>query len=157
MAKKLKKTFNLITDNRKARHDYFIEQTFEAGLKLEGWEVKSIRSGHVQLKESYIIIKKGEAFLIGSHITPIKTISLQSNADPYRTRKLLLNSRELDKVIGATQQKGYTVVPLNLHWKRQWIKLEIALAKGKKAYDKRETDKKRDWEREKQRLKRSFN
>jgi SsrA-binding protein len=155
MAKKLKKP-SIIADNRKARHDYFIEQTFEAGLALEGWEVKSIRSGHVQLKDSYVVIRKGQAFLIGSHITPIKTISLQSAADPYRTRKLLLNNRELNKVIGATQQKGYTVVPLNLHWKKQWIKLEIALAKGKKVYDKRESDKRRNWDREKQHLKRSL-
>jgi SsrA-binding protein len=156
MAKKVKKISNLIADNRKARHDYFLEQTFEAGLALEGWEVKSIRSGHVQLKESYVMIRGGQPFLIGAHITPIKTISLQSNADPYRTRKLLLNQRELAKIIGATQQKGYTVVPLNLHWKRQWIKLEIALARGKKAYDKRESDKKRDWEKEKRRLKQSL-
>jgi SsrA-binding protein len=156
MAKKLKKTSNLIADNRKARHDYFLEQTFESGLALEGWEVKSIRSGHVQLKDSYVVIRKGQAFLIGAHITPVKTISPQSNADPYRTRKLLLNQRELNKIIGAVQQKGYTVVPLNLHWKKQWIKLDIALAKGKKAYDKRQSDKRRDWEKEKQRLKRSL-
>ena len=157
MAKNKKKMPHLIADNRKAGHDYFLGERFEAGLALEGWEVKSIRFGHVQLKESYIIVKKGQAFLIGSHITPLKTISLQSKADPYRIRKLLLNARELNKVIGATQQKGYTIVPLNLHWKRQWIKLEIALAKGKKAYDKRESEKKRDWQKEQQRLKKSFN
>jgi SsrA-binding protein len=156
MVKKKKSTAHFIAENRKARHDYFLEECFEAGLALEGWEVKSIRFGHVQLKDSYIIVKKGEAFLIGSHITPLKTVSAQSHADPYRTRKLLLNERELDKVVGATQRQGYTVVPLNLHWKKQWIKLEIALAKGKKSYDKRQTEKARDWQKEKSRLMTSF-
>jgi SsrA-binding protein len=156
MAKKNKQTPGLITENRKAYHDYFIGQRFEAGLVLDGWEVKSIRLGHVQLKDSYIVIKKRQAFLIGSHITPLKTVCMQSHADPYRTRKLLLNVGELRAVIDAAQKKGFTVVPLNLHWKKQWIKLDIALAKGKKTYDKRASEKQRDWDHKKNRLMRAM-
>lgn len=147
-----KTTTNIIADNRKARHDYHIEEQFEAGLALEGWEVKSLRAGRAQLAESYVTIKKGEAWLLGAHISILKTTSTHVKADPLRTRKLLLHKKELDTLIGAVQRKGYTIVPLNLHWSKGRAKLEIALAKGKKLYDKRETEKRRDWERQKQRL-----
>jgi SsrA-binding protein len=141
-----------LAENRKARHDYHIEDQFEAGLVLDGWEVKSLRAGRAQLKESYVIIKNGEAWLVGAHISPLATVSTHITPDPVRSRKLLLHQRELNKLIGAVQRKGYTIVPLNLHWKKGRAKLEIALAKGKKLYDKRETEKRRDWERQKQRL-----
>jgi SsrA-binding protein len=141
-----------IAENRKARHDYSIEQDFEAGLVLLGWEVKSMRANRAQLSESYVIIKGGEAFLLNAHITPLVTASTHVRAVPDRTRKLLLHASELNKLIGAVQRKGYTIVPLNLHWKNGKVKLTIALAKGKKTYDKRETEKRRDWERQKQRL-----
>lgn len=154
----MKKTApNLIADNRKARHDYQLEQTFEAGLMLEGWEVKSIRAGHVQIAEGYVIIRKGEAWLLGANITPLITASTHKKTEPNRTRKLLLHEKELNKLIGAVQRQGYTLVPLNLHWKNGRVKLEIALAKGKKLYDKRATLKKRDWERQKQRLRKTIN
>jgi SsrA-binding protein len=148
---KEKKPPRLIADNRKARHDYHIEQTWEAGLVLEGWEVKSIRAGRAQLSDSYVIVKDGAAWLLGAHIMPLATTSTHVHADPQRTRKLLLHLRELKKIIGAVQRKGYTVVPLNLHWFKNHIKVDIALAKGKKQYDKREAEKKRDWERQKAR------
>src|SRR3990172_228890 len=141
-----------IANNRKVRHDYQIEQTFEAGIVLAGWEVKSLRDGKAQLSESHIIIKGGEAFLLNAHIAPLKTVSTHITAIPDRTRKLLLNKRELDKLIGSVERKGYTLVPLNLHCKNNKVKVDIALAKGKKHYDKRETEKRRDWEREKQKL-----
>ena len=141
-----------IANNRKVRHDYQIEQTFEAGIVLAGWEVKSLRDGKAQLSESHIIIKGGEALLLNAHIAPLKTVSTHITAIPDRTRKLLLNKRELDKLIGSVERKGYTLVPLNLHWKNNKVKVDIALAKGKKHYDKRETEKRRDWEREKQKL-----
>lgn len=149
---KSKTTASIIADNRKARHDYQLEDQFEAGLVLEGWEVKSLRAGRAQLKESYIIIKNAEAWLLGAHISPLGTVSTHKTADPVRTRKLLLHQKELNKLIGAVQRQGYTIVPLNLHWKKGNAKLEIALAKGKKLYDKRETEKRRDWERQKQQL-----
>lgn len=142
----------LITDNRKARHNYSIEQTFEAGIALAGWEVKSLRAGKAQIAESYVIIKGGEAFLLNAHISPLTTISTHITALPTRTRKLLLNKKELDKLIGSVERQGYSIVPLNLHWKNNKVKVEIALAKGKKQYDKRETEKRRDWERQKQKL-----
>lgn len=138
--------------NKKARHDYFIEQTYEAGLVLEGWEVKSLRAGRVQLKESYVIIKEGEAWLLGSHISPLSTASTHIHPEPMRTRKLLLHQRELDQLIGAVERKGYALVPLALYWKKGRAKLEIGLAKGKKQHDKRAVEKDRDWQREKQRL-----
>lgn len=144
--------YKLIAENRKARHDYQIEQTFEAGLVLQGWEVKSLRSGRAQIADGYVIIKHGEAWLLGSHIPPLPTVSTHVTAVPDRTRKLLLHERELSKLIGAVQRQGYTIVPLNLHWKNGSVKLEIALAIGKKLYDKRETEKRRDWERQKARL-----
>lgn len=143
---------SLITNNRKAKHDYHIEQTFEAGISLAGWEVKSLRAGKAQLSESHIIIKNGEAFLLNSNISPLKTISTHITPNPTRTRKLLLNKKELDKLIGASERKGYTIVPLNLHWKKNIAKVDIALAKGKRQYDKRETEKQKTWEREKQKL-----
>ncbi len=142
----------IIADNRKARHDYQIEEKFEAGLVLEGWEVKSLRAGKAQIAESYVTIKRGEAWLLGAHIAPLSTVSTHITADPVRTRKLLLHNKELKKLIGAVQRQGYTIVPLNLHWKRGNVKLEIALAKGKKTHDKRQTEKRRDWDRQKQRL-----
>lgn len=141
----------LIAQNKKARHDYHLEERFEAGLVLEGWEVKSIRAGRVQLKDSYVLLKQGEAWLIGVHISPLKSASTHVHPAPDRTRKLLLNERELNKLIKATTQAGFTVVPVDLHWSHQLVKADIAIAKGKKEYDKRETLKRRDWEREKQR------
>lgn len=143
---------NLITDNRKARHDYHLETQFEAGLALEGWEVKSIRAGQAQLKESYILLKRGEAWLIGAHFTPLKTASTHITPDPVRSRKLLLHERELNKLVSAREREGYTIVPVNLHWFKNRVKIQIAIAKGKKAFDKRATIKERDWNREKQRL-----
>ena len=143
---------NLITDNRKVRHNYQIEQTLEAGIVLTGWEVKSLRVGKAQLAEGYIIIKGGEAFLLNAHIAPLITTSTHTQAMSDRTRKLLLNKRELERLIGAVERKGYSLVPLNMHWKNNKVKVDIALAKGKKLYDKRQTEKRRDWEREKQKL-----
>lgn len=138
--------------NKKARHDYSLEERFEAGLVLQGWEVKAMRAGRAQLKESYVLIKDQEAWLFGAHISPLPSASTHVHPDPTRTRKLLLHARELSKLIGAVERKGYTLVPLALYWKRGRAKLEIALAKGKKAHDKRATEKERDWQREKQRL-----
>ena len=144
-----------IVENRKAYHDYFIEERFEAGLVLEGWEVKSIRAGRCQLKEAYVVLRNSEVFLIGSHISPLTSASTHVHADPVRTRKLLLQATEIRNLIGKVERAGYTLVPLNLHYSKGRIKLDIGLAKGKKQYDKRESDKQRDWEREKQRLLRS--
>ncbi|BAZ94071.1 uncharacterized protein FOKN1_1683 [Thiohalobacter thiocyanaticus] len=141
--------------NKKARHDYHIEERFEAGLALEGWEVKSLRAGKVQLTESYVIVKDGEAFLFGCLITPLLTASTHIHPDPTRTRKLLLHREELDKLIGAVERKGYALIPLAMYWKRGRAKLEIGLAKGKKAHDKRAAIKERDWAREKQRIMKS--
>src|SRR3990167_11003866 len=141
----------LIASNKKARHDYTIEQQFEAGLALEGWEVKSIREGRIQLRDSYVIFKKGEAWLIGTHISPLPTVSTHITPEPDRSRKLLLHQHELNKLTMAVQREGYTVVPLDLHWHKNRVKAEIALAKGKKSHDKRETIKRREWEREKHR------
>lgn len=138
--------------NKKAGHDYFIEERLEAGLALEGWEVKSLRDGRVQLKESYVVIKQAEAWLLGSHVSPLPTASTHIHPDPTRTRKLLLHKRELERLIGAVERKGYTLVPLALYWKRGRAKLEIGLAKGKKLHDKRDTERDRDWQRQKQRL-----
>lgn len=138
--------------NRKAKHDYFIEQTFEAGISLQGWEVKSLRDGNIQLKESYVLLKDGEAWLLGAHIAPLNTASTHINPDPIRTRKLLLHSQELNKLIGHVERRGYTLVPTAMYWKKGRAKLEIGLAKGKKLYDKRTTEKERDWQREKQRI-----
>ena len=141
-----------IVDNRKAFHDYFIEERHEAGLVLEGWEVKAIRAGRAQLKEAYVVILSGELYLIGAHISPLPTASTHVRPDPTRTRKLLLHAEEIAKLVGKVERAGYTLVPLNLHYSRGRIKLEIGLAKGKKQHDKRESEKERDWQREKQRL-----
>lgn len=143
---------NTIALNKKARHDYHIDERFEAGMVLEGWEVKSLRAGRVQLKESYVLLKDGEAFVIGMHISPYENASTHVTPNATRTRKLLLNQRELSKLFAATQRKGYTVVPMALYWKKNRVKLEIGMAKGKKLHDKRETEKQRDWAREKQRI-----
>jgi SsrA-binding protein len=146
------KSDNTIALNRKALHEYLIEERFEAGLVLEGWEVKSLRAGRIQLDQSYVILKNGEAWLLGSNITPLLTASTHIQPDPQRTRKLLLNHRELNKLIGNVERKGYTLIPLSLYWKNNRVKLSIALAKGKKLHDKRAADKERDWKRDKQRL-----
>ena len=150
--KKSKNTGSTIALNKVARHDYFIEEKYEAGLALEGWEVKSLRDNRVQLKESYVVIQKGEAFLFGAHITPLASASSHVKADPTRTRKLLLHREQLGKLIGLIERKGYTLVPLALYWKRGKAKLEIGLAKGKKQHDKRAAEKDRDWKREKERI-----
>ncbi|MDD2407212.1 MAG: SsrA-binding protein SmpB [Tepidiphilus sp.] len=141
-----------IVENRKARHDYFIEETFEAGIELQGWEVKAIRAGRVNLKEAYVIVKDGEIFLLGMHVTPLASASTHVHPDPTRTRKLLLHRREIDRLVGQVERAGYTLVPLDLHFSRGRIKTTIGLAKGKKLHDKREAEKERDWQREKARL-----
>lgn len=138
--------------NKKAGHEYHIEQRFEAGIALQGWEVKSLRAGRIQLKESYVRILHGEAFLLGAHVSALSTASTHVNPDPTRTRKLLLKRPELNRLIGLTERAGYTLVPTAIYWKRGRAKLEIGLAKGKKLHDKRSTEKDRDWQREKERL-----
>ncbi|RJQ48275.1 MAG: SsrA-binding protein SmpB [Gammaproteobacteria bacterium] len=138
--------------NKKARHDYFLEGRVEAGMALQGWEVKSLRAGRIQLKESYVLLKNGEAWLFGAHLSPLPTASTHVHPDPLRTRKLLLHKDELNKLIGAVERKGYTLVPLSIYWKNGRAKLEISLAKGKQTHDKRNAERDRDWQREKQRL-----
>lgn len=149
---KAKSQDNTIARNKKARYDFFIEERFEAGLVLEGWEVKSLRAGHAQIRDSYILLKEGEAYLFGASITPLPTASTHIHPDPQRNRKLLLHRRELGKLIGAVERKGYALIPTAMYWKHGRAKVEIGLAKGKKAHDKRATEKDRDWQREKQRL-----
>jgi len=141
-----------IAVNRKARHDYFIEDRFEAGLALEGWEVKSLRAGRVNIQEGYVVIRNGEAWLVGANISPLPTASTHVKPDPTRSRKLLLHRQELNRLIGATERQGYTLIPLDLHWTRGRAKLELGLAKGKKLYDKRADKRERDWARDKERL-----
>ena len=141
-----------IAVNRKARHDYFIEDTFEAGLALEGWEVKSLRAGRAQLTEAYVNLRKGEAWLVGAHFSPLTTTSSHVRADPTRSRKLLLHRTELDRLVGAVERKGYALVPLNLHWSKGRVKLDVGLAKGKKQHDKRADKKAADWQRQKARI-----
>lgn len=141
----------VIAQNRKAWHDYFIEEKFEAGLALTGWEVKSLRAGRAQLKEGYVVIEHNEAFLVGTHFSPLTSTSTHVQANPTRTRKLLLHRAELNKLIGATERRGYTLVPLQLYWKHGRAKLEIGLARGKQAHDKRADIKKRESDREMQR------
>jgi len=150
--KSKKTTSNVIAVNRKARHDYFIEDTFEAGLVLEGWEVKSLRAGNAQLTESYVYIRNGEAWLIGAHFSPLNTASTHVNAEPTRSRKLLLHRLELDRLVGAVERKGMALVPLDLHWHKGRAKLNIGMAKGKKQHDKRAAGKDRDWQRQKARI-----
>ena len=144
-----------IVENKKAFHDYFIEQRFEAGMVLEGWEVKAIRAGRAQIKEAYVIVQGDALHLIGAHISPLATASTHVNPDPTRTRKLLLHAEEIRKLIGSVERAGYTLIPVNLHYQRGRIKLEIGLAKGKKQHDKRADEKEKDWKREQQRLLRS--
>jgi SsrA-binding protein len=141
-----------IVDNRKAFHDYSIEERYEAGLALQGWEVKAIRAGRAHLKEGYVIVSGAELFLLGAHITPLNSASTHVTADPTRTRKLLMRAEEISRLIGKVERAGYTLVPLDLHYTRGRIKLEIGLAKGKKQYDKRATEREREWQRERQRL-----
>ena len=142
----------LIAVNRRARHDYFIEETYEAGLMLVGWEVKSLRAGHGNIAEAYVVLKKGEAWLIGAQFSPLLSASTHVVTDPLRSRKLLLNQRELSQLIGKVERAGYTLVPLNLHWTRGRAKLQVGLAKGKKQHDKRADAKDRDWQRDKERI-----
>ena len=141
-----------IIENRKAFHDYFVEERYEAGLVLEGWEVKAIRAGRANLKEAYVTMMGAEPFVIGMHISPLPTASTHVRADPTRSRKLLLNAEEIRKLIGKVEQRGYTLVPIDLHYNKGRVKIQIGLAKGKKQHDKRETEKDRDWQREQQRL-----
>ena len=143
---------NVIAVNRRARHDYFIEDRFEAGLALEGWEAKSLRAGSAQLSEAYVNLKKGEAWLVGAHFAPLKTVSTHIKANPTRDRKLLMHRHELDRLTGAVERKGYALVPLDLHWHKGRAKLSLGLAKGKKQHDKRADRKDRDWQRQKERI-----
>jgi SsrA-binding protein len=141
-----------IVQNKKAFHDYFVEQRFEAGIALEGWEVKAIRAGRVQLKEAYVVVLSGELFLIGCHISPLAAASTHVSPDPTRSRKLLLHADEIAKLIGSVERAGYTLVPLDLHYSKGRVKLEVGLARGKKQYDKRATEKDKQWRRDQQRL-----
>ena len=141
-----------IVQNKKAFHDYFIEEKYEAGIVLEGWEVKAIRAGRCQIKEAYVVVRKGEIFITGCHISPLETASTHVSPDSTRTRKLLLRTDEINKLIGKVERAGYTMVPLDVHYSRGKIKLEFGLAKGKKQHDKREAEKEREWQRQKQRL-----
>jgi len=141
-----------IVENRKAFHDYFIEERVEAGLALTGWEVKAIRAGRAHLKEAYVVIKNGELVLIGAHITPLTTASTHVNSDPTRTRKLLMHREEINRLVGKVERAGYTLAPLDLHYRNGRVKIEVGLAKGKKQHDKRDTIKDREWAREQQRL-----
>ena len=144
-----------IIANKKAFHDYFIEERFEAGIALEGWEVKAIRAGRANIKESYVVVRGGDVFLFGMHITPLAEASTHIKPDPTRTRKLLLHARQINKLIGLVERAGYTLLPIDLHFLRGRIKAEIGLAKGKKQHDKRDAEKERDWNREKARLMRT--
>ena len=153
MTKKSTKQSNpQIAVNRKARHDYFIEEQLEAGIVLTGWEVKSLRAGKVQLGDSHVILKRGEAWLLNCIINPLPTASTHVAPEPSRSRKLLLHAKELAKLIGVVERKGYTLIPLSLYWKHGRVKVELGIARGKKEHDKRETAKARDWQRQKQRL-----
>ena len=144
-----------IVENRKASHDYFIEERYEAGLALEGWEVKAIRAGRAQIADGYVMVRNGELFLIGAHVSPLPTVSTHFVPDPTRTRKLLMRGDEIRRLIGKVEQRGYTLVPLNLHYSKGRIKLEVALARGKLKHDKRADVREKDWKREQQRLLRS--
>ena len=143
---------NTIAVNRRARHDYFIEDRFEAGLSLEGWEVKSLREGNAQLTEAYVNLRQGEAWLVGAHFSPLRSTSTHVKANPTRDRKLLLHRHELDRLTGAVERKGYALVPLDLHWHKGRAKLNVGLGKGKKQHDKRADRKDRDWQRQKERI-----
>jgi SsrA-binding protein len=153
MAKKEEKTkSNTIAQNKKARFDYFIEERFEAGLALQGWEVKSLRAGKAQLVDSFVMVRNGEAWLHGSHLTPLNSASTHVTPEPARIRKLLLNRREIDRLTGLVERKGYTLVALELYWNKGRVKLALGLAKGKKQHDKRATEKERDWDRDRGRI-----
>lgn len=153
MAKKKSKTpSNNIAQNKKARHDYHLTEKFEAGLVLQGWEVKSLRMGKVQITDTYVLIKDGEAWLLGTHIDPLNTVSTHHIADPTRTRKLLLNKKELAKLLVAIKQEGKTAVCTALYWKKHLVKAQICIATGKQLHDKRETEKQKDWNKQKQRI-----
>ncbi len=141
-----------ILQNKKAQHDYHIEERFEAGLVLQGWEVKAIRAGRAQIKEAYVVIRGAELFIIGAHITALPEASSHVKPDPTRTRKLLLNEAEIEKLIGKVERAGYALVPLDLHYTRGRIKMDVGLAKGKKQYDKRADAKEKEWKREQQRM-----
>ncbi|PIE82784.1 MAG: SsrA-binding protein [Candidatus Contendobacter odensis] len=143
---------NQIATNKKAYHDYFVEEHHEAGLALQGWEVKSLRAGRAHLKESYVLLRDGEAFLLGCHLTPLSSASTHVKPDPTRTRRLLLHKEEIARLVGSVERKGYALIPLALYWKRNRVKLDVGLARGKKEYDKRAAEKNRDWQRDKQRL-----
>jgi len=149
MAKKTDKGESSIAQNKKARFDYFIEERLEAGMALHGWEVKSMRAGKAQMTDSFVSLRDGEAWLIGSHVSPLSTASTHVNADPKRVRKLLLNRREIDRLTGLVERKGYTLVALELYWNKNHVKVAVGLAKGKKQHDKRDTEKDRDWQRDK--------
>jgi SsrA-binding protein len=151
-AKKTKKESNIIVKNRYVSHEYFVEERFEAGLVLQGWEVKSIREGRVQLKESYVFVKRGEVWISGAHISALASASTHVNPEAIRIRKLLLHRQEINKLIGNVERKGFTLVPLAMYWKHGRVKLEIGLAKGKKLHDKRASSKEKDWQREKARI-----
>jgi SsrA-binding protein len=152
MSKKKPDKSNVIAANKRARHDYFIEDRLEAGLALEGWEVKSLRDGRAQLTEGYVNIRDGEAWLVGAHFSPLTTTSTHIHADPTRSRKLLMHRNELDRLVGAVERKGYALIPLDLHWTKGRVKLEVGLARGKKQHDKRAASKDRDWERQRARI-----
>ena len=151
MTKKEQKEQSSIAQNKKARFDYFIEDRLEAGLALQGWEVKSMRAGKAQLTDSFVIFRDGEAWLLGSHVAPLNTVSTHVVAEPKRTRKLLMNRREIDRLIGLVERKGYTLIALELYWSKNRVKVAVGLAKGKKQHDKRDTEKDRDWKRDKAR------
>lgn len=152
MARKKEDNAGRIAENRRARHDYFIDERYEAGVALQGWEVKALRAGRLQLQEAYVLLKDGEAWLFGAHVSPLLTASTHQLADPTRSRKLLLHRRQIDALIGAVERKGYTIVPLAAYWKAGKAKLEIGLARGKKQHDKRADERERDWAREKARV-----
>jgi SsrA-binding protein len=151
MTKKEQRAPSSIAQNKKARFDFFIEDRLEAGLALQGWEVKSMRAGKAQLTDSYVILREGEAWLLGSHVTPLNTVSTHFVAEPKRIRKLLMNRREIDRLTGLVERKGYTLVALELYWSKNRVKVAVGLAKGKKQHDKRDTEKDRDWQRDKAR------
>jgi len=152
MSKKKPDKSNVIAANKRARYNYFIEDRLEAGLALEGWEVKSLRDGRAQLTESYVNIRNGEAWLVGAHFSPLTTTSTHIHAEPTRSRKLLLHRNELDRLVGAVERKGYALIPLDLHWTKGRVKLDVGLARGKKQHDKRAASKDRDWERQRARI-----
>jgi len=152
MARKKEETAGRIADNRRARHDYFIDERYEAGMALQGWEVKALRAGRLQLQEAYVLLKDGEAWLFGAHVSPLLTASTHVLPDPTRSRKLLLHRRQIDALIGAVERKGYTLIPLAAYWTAGKAKIEIGLARGKKQHDKRADERDRDWQREKARV-----